>query len=151
MVCQALVEAYRALGVEAELTARPRGARGAGGACYLHTTAADLSLGAAKLSGSAQVWSHDSCLQHGSFVLSRDADREAAVFRLDATERAELIRTTSTISEARGDRPGERALEDAVIGAFERTLGITLEPGDVSDAEREAAERGLSAASADTA
>ena len=36
-----------------------------------------------KLSGSAQVWLHDTVLQHGSFVITRDVAREAAVFGLD--------------------------------------------------------------------
>ncbi len=83
MLCGGLVEAYRELGVEAALTARPRG-DGSSAACYLHATAADLSLGALKLSGSAQVWHGSTVLQHGSFIVSRDVDREARVFGLVA-------------------------------------------------------------------
>jgi lipoate-protein ligase A len=131
----ALAEAYRSLGVEAELTARNRGRAGAG-ACYLHATQADLSLGAAKLSGSAQVWKDDAVLQHGCFVVARDAAAESEVFLLDAGARAELSRTTATLSGALGARPSRATIAEAVIGAVERTLGVVLELGDLSAEER---------------
>ena len=139
VLCGALVEAYRSMGVAAELTSRSRGARGAG-ACYLHATPADLSLGAAKLSGSAQVWAGNSCLQHGSFVVSRDVEREAAVFRLDADATAALAGTTRTIAEATGGAPEPGAMVEAVCSGFERTLGIRLEPGAATTTELAAAQ-----------
>jgi len=132
MLCGALVEAYRHLGIAADLTPRPRGQAGAG-ACYLHATHADLSLGAAKLSGSAQVWEHGSCLQHGSFVITRDIEREAAVFRLEAGAAEELARSTRTIAEQTGERPGLDALVRAVRGGFERALGASFRESDVGD------------------
>jgi lipoate-protein ligase A len=128
------VEAYRILGVDATLTARARGVQGAG-ACYLHATSADLSLGAAKLSGSAQVWNRNSVLQHGSFVLTRDVEREAAAFRLGPEKAAALAASTDTIVGALGRRPASAALESAAIQGFEGALGIVLEPGDMSLAE----------------
>lgn len=126
LLCSALVEAYRALGIEAALTPRPRGPGGAG-ACYLHATAADLSLGAAKLSGSAQVWSRDACLQHGSFVVSRDVEREAHVFGLSDRDRDALASTTSTMVQALDRRPGQQELIDSVIRGVEAGLGVHLE------------------------
>jgi len=133
----ALAEAYRALGVDAALTARDRGMRS--GACYLHATAADLSLGAAKLSGSAQVWDRESCLQHGSFVISRDLAREAGVFALDGDGAGALASAATTISEVLGGRPAEVEIIGAVRGALERMLGIALVEGALSDAELEGA------------
>jgi lipoate-protein ligase A len=133
-LCTALAEAYRRLGVEAELTARARGERGAG-ACYLHATAADLSLGAAKLSGSAQVWHGDAVLQHGSFVLSRDVAAEAEVFRLDATGAAALDRETMTLERALSARPTLGDVAAAATGAFAEVLGIALEPGSFTKGE----------------
>lgn len=133
----ALAEAYRALGVDATLTARDRGTRSS--ACYLHATCADLSLGAAKLSGSAQVWDRESCLQHGSFVISRDLDREARVFALDAVSAGALADATSTLSDALERRPSESQIIDAVRAALERALEITLVPGTLSGGERESA------------
>jgi lipoate-protein ligase A len=134
----ALAEAYRLLGVDAELTRRSRGPGGSA-ACYLHATQADLSLGAAKLSGSAQVWSGDTVLQHGSFVRTRDAVAESEVFRLDEEGRRSLVATTSTLAEALGSAPSFETIADAVVEAFQRVLGIALEPGDLTRDEREAA------------
>jgi lipoate-protein ligase A len=74
----ALLRSYRLLGVDAEIAAGSAKGRG-NGACYLAATQADLSLAGSKLSGSAQVWRDGACLQHGSFVVSRDVPREAAV------------------------------------------------------------------------
>jgi len=131
----ALAAAYVRLGVSAQVTARSRGEEGAG-ACYLHSTQADLSLGAAKLSGSAQVWKDDAVLQHGCFVVSRDVDAEAEVFRLDETRRAALGKTTATLSGALGRSPSVDAIAGAVVEAVERTLGVRLVPGTFSDVER---------------
>jgi len=133
-----LVGAYRTLGVDATLTTRSRGERSA--ACYLHATNADLSLGAAKLSGSAQVWDGSAVLQHGSFVIDRDVEAEARLFRLDARARQALTDRTATLAGALGRAPGRGEIADAVTGALSREFGVTLEPGMLSAAEREHAE-----------
>lgn len=137
-ISAALAEAYGRLGVGAELTARNRGSAGAG-ACYLHATPADLSLGAAKLSGSAQVWKDDAVLQHGCFVVSRDVQAEAEVFRLDAAGSRDLGATTATLEQALGSRPSTDAIAEAVVRAFEAVLGIRLEPGELTPEELERA------------
>jgi lipoate-protein ligase A len=130
----ALADAYQRLGVPAELTARDRGRKGAG-ACYLHATPADLSLGAAKLSGSAQVWKDDAVLQHGCFVISRDSAAEAEVFRLDAAGRSELEGTTATLERSTGRRPSLDEVARAVGEAFESVLGVRLEAGALTPEE----------------
>jgi lipoate-protein ligase A len=134
-LCEALAETYRILGVDARLTSRSRGIA-ASGACYLHATRADLSLGAAKLSGSAQVWSGDAVLQHGSFVRARDVAAEAEVFRLGEEGRASLLSSTATLADALGDAPAPGEIADAAADAFARVLGIRLEPGRLTDEER---------------
>lgn len=139
MLCAGLVEAYRALGVvDAGLTARPRG-DGSSAACYLHATTADLSLGALKLSGSAQVWSGSAVLQHGSFTLSRDVDREARIFRLAPAEAARLAVETATLEDSLGRRPGAQELLGAVVQGIERGIGVRLEPGELTAFETERA------------
>lgn len=137
-LCGALVEAYRELGVPAALTQRPRGDRGSG-ACYLHATDADLSLGAAKLSGSAQVWNASSCLQHGSFVLSRDAAREARVFRLGESGAATLERATDTIEHALGYSLDESAVIARLLTGLARGLDVAFDRQELSGPERAAA------------
>ncbi len=134
-----LVEAYRALGVAAELTPRPRGS-GASSACYLHATQADLSLGAAKLSGSAQVWYRETVLQHGSFTRTRDTRREARVFGLGPEDEARLAAETSTLADALGCAPARQAVIDAIVAGVEEGLGVRLEIGTLRDGERRLAD-----------
>jgi lipoate-protein ligase A len=149
MLCSALAETYRLLGVDAELTARPRG-DGSSAACYLHATPADLSLGLAKLSGSAQVWSGDTVLQHGCFTRSRDVTREAAVFRLSQEATARLAADTTTLADVLDPVPDFEAIAWAAQEGFERALGIRLAVGEVSAREIELAEELLGETSADT-
>lgn len=140
LLCGALVEAYVRLGVAAELTRRDRGTKGSA-ACYLHATRADLSLGSAKLSGSAQVWAHDAVLQHGSFVVTRDVGMEAAVLGLDEAAKLRLSAETIAIADVLGERPGIEAVVEAVGSAFRDVLGVRLEPGMLTAEEAAAASR----------
>jgi lipoate-protein ligase A len=139
LLCGALAEAYRLLGVPAILTGRARGEKAAG-ACYLHATHADLSLGAAKLSGSAQVWDHHAVLQHGSFVRTRDALAESQVFRLGELGGKRLRSETATLESAPAGPPAAAAITSAICEAFETSLQIKLLPGVLSDTEISAAE-----------
>lgn len=134
-----LVGAYQSLGVDAALTTRSRGDRSA--ACYLHATHADLSLGAAKLSGSAQVWDGPAVLQHGSFVIDREVAVEARVFRLDDRAQRTLVDKTATLVHALGRAPEREELAAAVVHAVGRGFGVTLKRGSLSTAELEHAER----------
>jgi len=134
-----LLGAYQALGVDAALTMRSRGERSA--ACYLHATHADLSLGAAKLSGSAQVWDGLAVLQHGSFVIDRDVAAEARLFRLDDRAQRALVARTATLLDALVRAPGRDEIAAAVVHAVGQEFGVTLEQGTLSAAERRLAER----------
>jgi lipoyl(octanoyl) transferase len=149
MLCTALVEAYQLLGVDAALTARPRG-EGSSAACYLHTTPADLSLGAMKLSGSAQVWLGGTVLQHGSFTITRDVDREARAFRLSDDSRARLDAQTATLADALGRRPTIEDVREACVEGLQRAFGVRLVPGVVSERELQLAAEALEQTSADT-
>lgn len=148
LLCSALAETYRLLGVDAALTARPRG-DGSSAACYLHATPADLSLGLAKLSGSAQVWTGDTVLQHGSFTCSRDVALESAVFRLSPERAARLAAETTTLADVLGEAPSYEAIVVAARAGLERALGVKLVPGEVSAAETERAQALLGETSAD--
>lgn len=134
-LCGALVAAFQALGVDAALTTRDR-AKSSTGACYLATTRADVSVGVAKLSGSAQVWTGSAVLQHGSFVVTRDVEREARAFRLDDGQRRLLGREAVTLSGLLGERPDEARLVSAVTAGFSAALGIELVPGELTEHER---------------
>ena len=138
MLCGGLAEAYRLLGVDAALTARPRGSRSSA-ACYLHATAADLSLGARKLSGSAQVWFHDSVLQHGSFTISRDiatGGGGVSVVRRGAGASRDGMRSPSTACSL--SHLAERPFATPWPREWQRALGVEVVPGVLTDAERRA-------------
>ncbi len=134
MLCGALARAYRLLGVSAALTPGSMGDR-TSAACYLHATPADLSLGARKLSGSAQVWSGSTVLQHGSFTLTRDVEREARVFRLSESAALALESRTATIVGTRGQAPSFERVVACVIDGIGAELGVRLDRGTVSEGE----------------
>lgn len=135
-LCVALVAAFHAIGVDAALTAHDR-SKTSSAACYLATTRADVSVGVAKLSGSAQVWSGSTVLQHGSFVVDRDVDREALALGLDTDHRDALQREAVSIAELVGDRPTYDRIATAVTAGFSEALGVEFEPGELSERERE--------------
>lgn len=122
-LCAALVAAYEQLGVRADLTSRPRGSRSSG-ACYLHSTQADVSVGTLKLTGSAQVWHNDVVLQHGSFVFARDVDREARVFCLSEGEKTALAETTVVMSDLVSTRPSFDMVAQAASSAFAQLFDV---------------------------
>jgi len=137
-LCGGIVAAYRALGVDASLTTLDRGAPHAS-ACYLHTTRADVSVGSRKLSGSAQVWCGSTVLQHGSFILGRDAEREARVFRLDTHHADKLLDASRSLEELLSSPVDFDAVADAVTSGFAQALGLELIPGELSACEAEMA------------
>lgn len=139
LLCSALAETYRVLGVDAQLTARPRG-DSSSSACYLHSTRADLSLGLAKLSGSAQVWTADTVLQHGSFTRTRDMARDAAVFRLERDAAEKLASHTAVLGDVLESTPSFETIVDAACDGFARVLGISFIRGRITEAERSSAQ-----------
>ncbi|HET6350870.1 MAG TPA: biotin/lipoate A/B protein ligase family protein [Coriobacteriia bacterium] len=136
---EVLAEAYVRLGVTQAAVTQRDSAPSASSACYLATTRADLSAGAHKLSGSAQVWSGSTVMQHGSFTISRDVDREAQVFRLSTQEAADLAAHTLTFIDALGRRVSIEEIQQASIGAFADVLGAEFELSDLAEAERSSA------------
>ncbi|GAB4274007.1 MAG: lipoate--protein ligase family protein [Coriobacteriia bacterium] len=135
MLGNALAATYRLLGVDARLVSRDR-PHASGGACYLQSTRADLLCGEAKLSGSAQVWRKDVCLQHGSIVRTRDVRLESAVFRLSEAESARLASEAVTLRDVLGQPPSRGEIEEALVSAFEAVLGVEFEQGTLVGFER---------------
>lgn len=139
-IAQALVAAFTALGVDVAIEPGTQKAS-LTGSCYLTSTPADLCSGAAKLSGSAQVWLGETVLQHGCFVRSRDVDREATVFRLDAQQTEALRSGASTLADLLHEVPDIATMSDAIASAFSSTMGIDFLPGDYTERELELAQR----------
>lgn len=70
-LCQFLVDGLRHLGVEVEFGSGGRGYIGEA-SCFRTATAADLSWQGKKVVGSAQLWRHQTVLQHGTILLQPD-------------------------------------------------------------------------------
>ncbi|MHB9002692.1 MAG: lipoate--protein ligase family protein [Coriobacteriia bacterium] len=137
VLCGMLVEAYAILGVSARLTARARG-DSKSAACYLHATQADVSVGAAKLSGSAQVWYEGTVLQHGSIVKGRDVTREARIFGLDAHGARALGAEAATLRDLLGSEvPENSAICAALVAGLESALHVEVVPGTLTGFETE--------------
>ncbi len=126
-----LIAAYRRLGIEAEFS---RGTPGEdpGAACYLQATQADLTWRGRKLSGSAQVWSGDSVLQHGSIVRARDQALERLVLGLDERRAEALARRTATMADALDEVPSFERIGGALVEGFSEALGVSFVRGGVS-------------------
>lgn len=128
-ISSALGDAFRRLEVDAEVTAGKPSATSS--ACYLVSTVADLTVQGRKLSGSAQVWNGSTVLQHGSFVLSRDLDRECGVFSLSDSDITALGDGTAVLN-ADGRQVDRSQVCDAVVTAFEEVLDIEIVAGSLS-------------------
>lgn len=148
-LCAALVAAYEDLSVPASVIGRDRGVADTA-ACYLQTTRADVVVGGRKLAGSAQVWSGDTVLQHGSFVLHRDPELESRIFRLDERH-ADLLRESSRgLDELLDAPPALESVQEAIVSGFGRSLGIRLVPGTLSAREAQMARSLSSSLASDT-
>jgi lipoate-protein ligase A len=130
----ALEWAYESMGVPARLGSGSGGDRTTS-ACYLQSSRADLVCARGKLSGSAQVWDGDTCLQHGSIVLSRDIESEAAVFRLSGEAAGRLAARAVTLEEVLGARPACDVVLAALERGFSEALGVSLRRGELTRAE----------------
>ncbi|MFN0206111.1 MAG: biotin/lipoate A/B protein ligase family protein [Planctomycetota bacterium] len=92
--------------------------------CFHESTEFDLSSNSRKLVGSAQRRTGGRVLHHGSIILKTNP-------------------YTSEIAsiEMLGGAPNPAIVEDAIIRAFSQSLQITLEPGDLSGAEHDTANK----------
>lgn len=139
---QALSCAFSRLGVAAQLVAG-EGRASMSAACYVSGSTADLCAGAAKLSGSAQVWKSEAVLQHGCFVRSRDVEREASVFMLEGEERARLVSQTVTLEDLLDERPDVDSIISAVVASFSDLFDREFLLGSLTEEEGSAIEARL--------
>ncbi len=124
---EALLEAVRSLGVEAELAPgllpapRPKEE----GACFRRSVESEIESGGRKLVGSAQARLGGAVLEHGSIPLARPT----------AGPRA-LREAGSSLSDALGRELPFRSVADAVEAAMIRSLGGRWRRGSPTGAER---------------
>lgn len=122
-----LLDALARLGVSATIAGsarRLRPLRPEGAACFAEPSAGELTVGGAKLVGSAQLREEGALLQHGSILL---ADDQPAIDALRTSDAAALSVTASaaTLGAILGREVGYGEVRDALAGAFEQATGAT--------------------------
>lgn len=135
----ALAAGLESLGVAAELAPRPDSSRPPGPrgpvACFASSVQYEVTVGGRKLLGSAQRRARHALLQHGSLPLHGGQAPLAAAWPGVLDGRPPLA-----LAEAAGRRIPFDRVAGALATAFADRLGIRLEPGELSEAERVAIE-----------
>lgn len=138
LICGALVDACRALGVQAELTGGEVSLRlpdpTSTVPCFEAPATGEVVVAGRKLVGSA-MRAHAGCiLQHGAILLDWDGQLQAGAMGL--ADDAELRPHVTTFSAELG-RPVTRAeVEPAVVRCLADRLGVEPEPGAPGPTER---------------
>lgn len=151
-----LVAGFRRLGLRAGMASladggkRPDMAAGGSAACFDSPSWYELVVEGRKIAGSAQMRQKGVILQHGSILLELDADSLFAVLRFPAERIRERLKASfrdkavaiNDLLRALDKPPvsADRA-EAAFAAGFAEGLGVELEPGELTDAERRLAER----------
>ena len=139
-----LVEGLRLLGLPAEVQDGPPRAGLRSAACFDSPSWYELVVGGRKVVGSAQVRRLGVLLQHGSIPLEFSASDLVSLLRVPEGWRARLREDLAAHAAGLCDlgRPVSFAqVIDAMVEGFRRALGLELEEGGLSDAERQEARR----------
>lgn len=145
-LAKALIMAVLDLGlpVEMEENAPPASAT-KGPVCFEVPSAYEIVVGGKKLIGSAQARKKEGVLQHGTFPLCGDLTRitQALVFldeeaRLAAGQK--LLSRAVTAETVTGTSIAWGVAAAAFVHAFEIALDISLEPAELTSAEKDRAE-----------
>jgi lipoate-protein ligase A len=145
-IARALVMAVHSLGlpVEMEENAAPATTT-KGPVCFEVPSAYEIVVRGKKLIGSAQARKKEGILQHGTFPLHGDLTRitQALTFPDEATRSAaaqKLLDRAITAETVTGSRISWEAAASAFVNAFENSLQLKLEPGNLSPTELSRAE-----------
>ena len=116
--------------------------------CFEVPSDYEITLHGKKIIGSAQARRKGGVLQHGSLPLTGDIARITEVLRYPSEERrrqaAERVRArAATVAEGLGRPVSFLQAADAFIRGFTETLNIEFVEGELSEQERQAAERWL--------
>lgn len=154
---QGILQGLRYLGIEGELARLTRPGRrprpepaatsppaetedGPQAACFDSPSWYEALVGGRKIIGSAQTRASGVILQHGSLLMSFDAERLAALLRApSAAARARLTRhldrRVTSVSEQLRRRPRPGEVEGAMVAGVAAALGVSLVQGGYSDRE----------------
>jgi lipoate-protein ligase A len=121
-----------------------------GAACFDTPSNYEIVVNGKKLIGSAQVRRRGVVLQHGALPLTGDLDRIFACLRTSengsagadgAYQPGSLREYAGTLEQALGYLVGFEEAAAALAQGFEYALNLRLEPGELTDYERNLAER----------
>jgi lipoate-protein ligase A len=136
-----LTEGLRRLGVETTLAPSAPLRANHGPACFDEPSDHEILLDGRKLVGSAQVRRNGTLLQHGSILFQPQVDELLHCLRLDPPDAARQ-RAAMTAGVAGLDQAGRFTASEvgqAVAMGMESALGIRVERGSLTRAERSAA------------
>ena len=121
IICQAIADALRLLGVDA--TYRPMN---------------DVEVGGRKVSGNAQFRRKGSVLQHGTVIVDTDVKLMDAVLKMNRTRKSELSRPSdrvTTLANLLGSVPDMKAVKSSIASAFERTFDVEFTTSEITASE----------------
>lgn len=136
-ICNALVRAMQALGVEAELTGGDVNLQLPGPRstvpCFEAPAGGEVVVGGRKLIGSAMRAHGPAILQHGAILIDWDSRLQAGSMGL--VDDASLRPHVTTLRDQLVQVPPRADLEGTLVDAFSEELVVTMEPGQPSEIE----------------
>jgi lipoate-protein ligase A len=136
-ICEPLVSACRALGVDAELTSGEVNLELPSPAstvpCFQAPAGGEVVVDGRKLIGSAMRAHGNAILQHGAILLDWDSELQAGTMGLE--DDRFLRPTVTTFAEQLGRVPYREVLESALVDAFSHEFGVDFEEGSLSETE----------------
>ncbi|MFH2111023.1 MAG: biotin/lipoate A/B protein ligase family protein [Candidatus Bathyarchaeota archaeon] len=128
VICGAIIEGLRTLGVDAEF--KPVN---------------DIAAGGKKISGNAQTRRHGVVLQHGTVLVDSDLRTMFRVLRVsDAKISDKMIQAVeervTNVRRYLGREVAFREARDALVEGFEKVFKVTLEPGKLTAGEERTVE-----------
>jgi len=145
-LAQALLLAVKNLELPVEIKqGKVNGNTAPNAVCFEVPSTYEITVNGKKLIGSAQARKKEGVLQHGSLPLTGDLTRicQALVFenasaREDASKR--LLERATTVESALGVGISWEKAKQAFVHAFEAQLGLSFEPGELSESESKRAD-----------
>jgi lipoate-protein ligase A len=129
LICGAIANGLAQLGVDAEF--KPVN---------------DITAGGKKISGNAQTRRHGVVLQHGTVLVDTDIRRMFQVLRVSEAKISDkLIKAVedrvTNLKRYLGRQVGFDEARKALIKGFEDTFDVSLQPGELTDAENRLVKR----------
>jgi len=135
LICEGLLKGFRLLGIHGELR-QGREKSIQKDICFLFSSLGDIIHSKRKFVGSAQYWNSTSLLQHGSIILEPQVETLVKLWGANGASpenlRVMLTSRLTSIEEILGRHLSPGEIETAIRKGMEQSLGIVLEPGELS-------------------